>query len=75
MAAQQSQHQQIRGFLKKFKAAPVEEISVATALDVDTTRHLLNQLADEGLVELRPSKKYPSEEIAVGTAKLLGSDA
>jgi DNA-binding IclR family transcriptional regulator len=69
-----AQHQQITGFLKKFKAAPIEEISVATALDVPTTRELLDELATGGFVELRPSNKYPGEQIAVGTDKLLRSE-
>jgi hypothetical protein len=60
----------IKDLLKQFKAMPLEEVSVATALDIDTTRQILGHLATAGLVEVRPSRKYPGEDIAVGTDKL-----
>ena len=61
---------EIEGFLKKVKAAPVEEISVATALDLERAHELLQKMAGEGLVYLQPSRKYDGAKIAVGTNKL-----
>jgi hypothetical protein len=71
MAIATQEQVEIEGSLKKVKAAPVEEISVATALDLETALRLLQKMANEGLVALQPSRKYPQEEIAVGTDKLL----
>ncbi len=61
----------IAGFLKKVKAAPFEEISVATALDLAEAQEALRSMEKKGLVTLQESRKYPGEWIAVGTAKLL----
>lgn len=62
---------QIEGFLRKVKAAPIEEISVAASLDVERADELLREMADEGLVDLQPSRRYRGSKIAVGTDKLL----
>jgi DNA-binding IclR family transcriptional regulator len=62
---------EIEGFLKKVKAAPVEEISVAASLDVEKAEALLQKMVAEGLVDLRPSRRYDGAMIAVGTNKLL----
>jgi RIO-like serine/threonine protein kinase len=62
---------EIEGFLKKVKAAPVEEISVVASLDVEKAEALLQEMAAEGLVDLRPSRRYDGAKIAVGTNKLL----
>jgi hypothetical protein len=63
---------EVEGFLKKVKAAPVDEISVVAALDVDRTQKLLQEMADKGLVYLQASRRYAGAKIAVGTNKLFG---
>jgi len=65
---------EIEGFLKKVKAAPIEEISVATATDTETTNELLQVMAADGLVDLKPSRRYRGQRIAISTNKLLRND-